>query len=117
KNRIDTITKNRPFGSYVKLTKTNEYEDALPIAISDEVEKSPAKIKTVVDGNQIEEFDVEVISNISQKHPSTKGLIIKVTDEELLEKTGGIVQGISGSPINQNNKVSSDVNNVYVRYA
>ncbi|HLR01367.1 MAG TPA: SpoIVB peptidase [Virgibacillus sp.] len=114
KNKIGTITKNSPFGIFGKLTKTNEDEDALPIALSDEVEKGPAKIKTVVDGNQIEEFDVEVISNISQKHPSTKGLIIKVTDEELLEKTGGIVQGMSGSPIIQNNKVIGAVTHVFV---
>src|SRR5699024_6539678 len=115
KNHIGTITKNSPFGIFGKLTDAaDSNKKALPIALTNEVEKGPAKIRTVIDGKKIEEFDVEVISSVQQKHPSTKGLIIKVTDPVLLKKTGGIVQGMSGSPIIQNGKVIGAVTHVFV---
>ncbi|HLQ70888.1 MAG TPA: SpoIVB peptidase [Bacillota bacterium] len=114
-NHIGTITKNSPFGIFGKLTDmSNTDKEALPIALSNEVEKGPAKIRTVIHGKEIEEFDVEVVSSVQQKHPSTKGLIIKVTDPELLKETGGIVQGMSGSPIIQNGKVIGAVTHVFV---
>ena len=62
----------------------------------------------------MEAFDIEIISAIEQKNPSTKGMILKVTDERLLDETGGIVQGMSGSPIIQNNKIVGAVTHVFV---
>lgn len=115
KNKIGTIKKNSPYGIFGELTeKTKDKEKALPIALGDEVEEGPAKILTVIEGDEVEEFDVEVVSSVPQKRQATKGLIIKVTDEELLEKTGGIVQGMSGSPIIQDGKVIGAVTHVFV---
>ncbi|WP_413785486.1 SpoIVB peptidase [Cytobacillus sp. IB215665] len=117
KEEIGTISKNSPFGIFGELTKKikNGINDqALPIALSHEVKEGPAKILTVVDNDKVEEFDVEIISSVPQKFPAIKGMVIKITDPKLLRKTGGIVQGMSGSPIIQNGKVIGAVTHVFV---
>ncbi len=62
----------------------------------------------------MEEFDIEIISSVPQTQPATKGMVIKVTDPKLLETTGGIVQGMSGSPIIQDGKLIGAVTHVFV---
>lgn len=86
----------------------------MPIALSDQVKEGPAKILTVVDGSKVREFDVDVVSSVPQKFPATKGMVIKITDPELLKITGGIVQGMSGSPIIQNGRIIGAVTHVFV---
>src|SRR5699024_6457527 len=67
KNKIGTISKNSPFGIFGKLTKNlKSSEKAMPIGLSDEVKKGPAKILTVIHGEKIEKFDVEVVSSVPQ---------------------------------------------------
>lgn len=116
-NKIGNITKNSPFGIFGKLDKkiTNGiYDEPMSIALSHEVKEGPATILTVVEDEVVEEFDVEIVSSVPQKFPATKGMVIKVTDPKLLEKTGGIVQGMSGSPIIQDHKVIGAVTHVFV---
>lgn len=118
-NKIGSITKNSPFGIFGKLSGENmqtkgKSDKALPIALSHEVKEGPAKILTVVEDEKVEEFDVEIVSSIPQKFPATKGLVIQITDPELLKKTGGIVQGMSGSPIIQDGKLVGAVTHVFV---
>ncbi len=115
---LGTITRNSPFGIFGKLD-TEKLDSAtdkkpMPIALASEVKKGKAQIWTVVEGEKIEKFDVDVINTIPQKHPATKGMVIKVTDKKLLEKTGGIVQGMSGSPIIQDGKIIGAVTHVFV---
>ena len=112
--KIGTISANTPFGIFGKLTTPYEGEKAVPIALSKEVEKGSAEILTVVDGGEVERFSVEVVSTTPQKFPATKGMVVKITDKRLLEKTGGIVQGMSGSPIIQNGKLIGAVTHVFV---
>lgn len=117
KNYLGTITKNSPFGIFGKLDdtiKNNHYDEPMSIALSHEVKEGPAKILTVVEGEKVEEFDVEVVSTTQQKYPATKGMVIKITDKDLLNRTGGIVQGMSGSPIIQDEKVIGAVTHVFV---
>ncbi|MGV3464176.1 MAG: SpoIVB peptidase, partial [Heyndrickxia sp.] len=114
---IGDIKQNSPFGIFGnlhKVIKNGKYDKPLPIALSDQVKEGPAKILTVVNGDKVEAFDIEVVSTIPQKFPATKGMIIKVTDPKLLEKTGGIVQGMSGSPIIQDGKLIGAVTHVFV---
>lgn len=114
---IGNITKNSPFGIFGKLKKEMKngvMDEPIPIALSNQVKEGPAKILTVIDGKEVEEFDVEIVSSIPQKHPSTKGMIVKITDEKLLDATGGIVQGMSGSPIIQNDKLVGAITHVFV---
>jgi len=113
---LGTIEKNSPFGIFGKIdpTQMKEEQQPLPIGLANEVKKGPAEILTVVEGNKVEKFSIEIVNSIPQSYPSTKGMIIKVTDEKLLDKTGGIVQGMSGSPIIQNGKLIGAVTHVFV---
>ncbi|WP_409301578.1 SpoIVB peptidase [Peribacillus sp. SCS-155] len=114
---IGDIKRNSPFGIFGKLNEKIDngvIDRPLPITLSHQVKEGPAKILTVVDGTDVEEFDVEIVSTIPQKLPATKGMVLKVTDKKLLEKTGGIVQGMSGSPIIQNGKLIGAVTHVFV---
>lgn len=114
---IGNITRNSPFGIFGKLTKQMEngiMDKPLPIALSNQVKEGPAKILTVVSSDKVEQFDVEIVSAIPQKFPATKGMVIKITDPKLLAKTGGIVQGMSGSPIIQDGKLVGAVTHVFV---
>ena len=71
-----------------------------------------ATIKTVIIDNNVEEFDIEIIA--IDQNSKTKNILFEITDEKLLNKTGGVVQGMSGSPIIQNNKIIGAVNYVIV---
>lgn len=117
RNTIGNIEKNNQFGIYGTMHKTLSnpvMNEPIPIALSHEVKKGPAKILTVVDNDKVELFDIEIISSIPQKFPATKGMVLKITDPKLLEKTGGIVQGMSGSPIIQDGKLIGAVTHVFV---
>ncbi len=114
---VGNIQKNSPFGIFGELNKelkNGVLDKPLPIALSHQVKEGPAKILTVVNDDQVEEFDIEIVSTIPQKFPATKGMVIKVTDPRLLQKTGGIVQGMSGSPIIQDGKLIGAVTHVFV---
>ncbi|WP_245799245.1 SpoIVB peptidase [Virgibacillus siamensis] len=116
-DKIGSITKNSPFGIFGELNKPlkyGKYTKPMPIAQSHEVKEGPAKILTVIEGEKVEEFDVEIVSSVPQSHPAKKGMIIQITDPELLRKTGGIVQGMSGSPIIQDGKIIGAVTHVFV---
>lgn len=114
---VGNITKNSPFGIFGVLNKELKngiMDKPLPIALSHQVKEGPAKILTVVNDDRVEEFEIEIVSTIPQKFPATKGMVIKVTDPKLLEKTGGIVQGMSGSPIIQDGRLIGAVTHVFV---
>jgi stage IV sporulation protein B len=114
---LGDISKNSPFGIFGRLNdkiSNGSWNQPLPIALSDQVKEGPAKILTVVNGSKVREFDVDVISSVPQKFPATKGMVIKITDPELLKITGGIVQGMSGSPIIQNGRIIGAVTHVFV---
>jgi len=115
--QLGSITKNSPYGIFGKLkTKELDKNHAKPMSIglSHEVEKGPAEIWTVLKDEKVEKFDIEIVNTIPQKTPATKGMVIKVTDDKLLETTGGIVQGMSGSPIIQSDKIVGAVTHVFV---
>lgn len=84
-----------------------------PIADKSEVRVGEAKIYTTLENGVMSEYDVE-ISKINEKSDDNKNLIIKVTDKKLIEKTGGIIQGMSGSPIIQNGKIVGAVTHVFL---
>jgi stage IV sporulation protein B len=76
--------------------------EALEIGLKQEVEKGKAFIRCTVE-EEIMDFDIEIVSIDLSNSNHSKGIILRITDEELLKLTGGIVQGMSGSPIIQNN--------------
>jgi len=91
----------------------NVKEECIPVAEREEVTEGPVLIMSNIEGNQTEEFSAEILK-INKDKTSEKGIIIKITDEKLLEKTGGIVRGMSGSPIIQNGKLVGAVTHVFV---
>lgn len=117
KEIIGNIVRNSPFGIFGELNrdmKNGIFDKPMPIALSHQVKEGPAQILTVVDNDEVSLFDIEIVSTIPQKFPATKGMVIKVTDQKLLDKTGGIVQGMSGSPIIQDGKIIGAVTHVFV---
>ncbi|AEV68632.1 SpoIVB peptidase [Acetivibrio clariflavus] len=117
RKELGIIKKNSPYGIYGVLNKDMLYKfpDKLyPVGLRDEVELGKASILSNIDGKTVDEYEIE-IQKISKK-PSNKqkGMVIKIKDSELLEKTGGIVQGMSGSPIIQNGKLIGAVTHVLV---
>ncbi|WP_258729479.1 SpoIVB peptidase [Bacillus atrophaeus] len=117
RNIIGDISRNSPFGIFGTLNQTienNISDKALPVALSNEVKEGPAEILTVIENDKVEKFNIEIVSTTPQKFPATKGMVLKITDPKLLKKTGGIVQGMSGSPIIQNGKVVGAVTHVFV---
>ena len=73
-----------------------------------------AYIYTTLDNNEVEKYEINITSLLKQDKISTKGISFKITDKELLSKTGGIVQGMSGSPIIQDNKIIGAVTHVLI---
>ena len=114
---LGSIEDNTQLGIYGKLDKDYVnplYPDGVPIGYQESVEIGPAVILSTVDGEGIKEYSVEIIQAVRQLAPAQKSLVIRVTDPELLEKTGGIVQGMSGSPILQNGRIVGAVTHVWV---
>ncbi|GAF08951.1 stage IV sporulation protein B [Paenibacillus pini JCM 16418] len=114
---LGNIERNTHFGIFGKMNKNPDhslYSEGIPVAFASEVKEGPAEILTVVDGQQVERFKVNIVHVAKQDEPATKGLVIRITDPKLIEKTGGIVQGMSGSPIVQNGKLIGAVTHVFV---
>lgn len=88
-------------------------EESLPIALKQEIEKGPAKIICSVTGEP-KYYDIEIVDIRMDSENINRGIVLEVTDEELLELSGGIIQGMSGSPIVQNGKVIGAVTHVFV---
>lgn len=102
------------FGTLKASPKKPAFEREIPVAMGQEVKEGPAEIYTVLQGERIEKFNIEIQKINSQYKPDAKGLVIKVTDNKLLEQTGGIIQGMSGSPIIQDGKLVGAVTHVFV---
>lgn len=107
-----TITKNTNKGIYGIYNDPLPSTKALPVASKDEIVVGKASILTVLENEEIKSYDIEITSiNETSK---TKNISFIITDNELLKKTGGVVQGMSGSPIIQNDKIIGAVTHVVV---
>jgi len=115
---IGDISKNTRFGIFGKLNNISllniNNEDALEVANRDEITEGKAKIICTLNDNKRQEYEIEIQKIFKNNNEDNKSMIIKVTDNDLLDKTGGIIQGMSGSPIVQNNKVIGAVTHVFV---
>ncbi len=90
------------------------YPDGLPIAYQETVKTGPASILSTIGGREIREYQVEITQLTRQLTPAPKSMVIRVTDPRLLQTTGGIVQGMSGSPILQSGRIVGAVTHVFV---
>ena len=115
-NYYGEILANTQEGIFGKLTKISEEAAGMkPIAIGykQEIQAGPAEIYCNVDG-EIRSYDIEIEEVKMNSRNKNKSMLIRVTDPVLLQKTGGIVQGMSGSPIIQNGKIVGAVTHVLV---
>ena len=115
---LGDIRKNTQSGIFGKIENITDIEsasgDMVKVGLRGEIERGKAYIRTSLDGESVGEYEIEILKIASNAKNPSKGLTIEVTDERLLEKTGGIVQGMSGSPIIQNGKFIGAVTHVLV---
>ncbi len=111
---IGTIQSNSRFGLYGRLGEVPPAGDRVPVALAHQVHPGPARILTVVQGTEVQSFEVEVIRVYRQSRPRDKGMVLKVVDPRLLALTGGIIQGMSGSPIIQDGRLIGSITHVFV---
>ena len=108
--KYGTITKNKINGIYGKYEKSIEGKDTIEVANKNEVKTGKAYFRTVLKNNVVEEFEINILK--TNDNDPTKNILFEVTDKKLISKTNGIVQGMSGSPIIQNNKIIGAVTHV-----
>ena len=114
---LGDIRKNTVLGIYgtMKQPAVNTlYPEGLPIGLRSGVHEGPATILSTVDGTGVQAFAVEITRVNQQSAPAPKSMVLKVTDPRLLAATGGIVQGMSGSPIIQDGRLIGAVTHVFV---
>ncbi|MDK0952611.1 SpoIVB peptidase [Clostridium perfringens] len=117
KKPIGNVTGNTQcgiFGSMNTENLKNINNKTYKVGWRDEIQPGPAQIITTIDEEGPKLYDIEIVKLAKQDSISTKSMVIKITDEKLLEKTGGVVQGMSGSPIIQNDKIIGAVTHVLV---
>ena len=117
KDEQGIVEKNNSYGIFGNINQDNSLIcDAIETEIGGRMSVKPGKaqIRCCVEGNKVEMFDIEIIKTNYQTYSNDKSMVIRVTDKRLLDKTGGIVQGMSGSPIIQNNKIVGAVTHVFV---
>ena len=116
-NVLGSITKNTDCGIFGKIDRIDAlFTDQTPMetAATDEIEEGPATIRCAVEG-EVKDYEIRITKVDKHTDEINKGLVIEVTDKKLLEVTGGIVQGMSGSPIMQNGKIVGAVTHVFVQ--
>ncbi len=115
---IGNIYKNCGFGIYGTVENLNNlninYNRRVKVASRQEIELGKATFLSGIDG-QVKEYELEIEKIYLNNNEDNKSMLIKITDEELLEKTGGIIQGMSGSPIIQNGKFIGAITHVFVK--
>lgn len=107
-----TISENTTKGIYGTYTETINTDDLINIAEPNEVKLGKAYIYTVLQGNKIEKFEINILK--INKDTVTKNILFEITDQKLIDKTNGVIKGMSGSPIVQNDKLVGAVTHAIV---
>lgn len=115
---IGKVYKNTEFGIYGELTNLSNikfnYSNKLKVALRGEIQEGNAKVLCSVDGNETEEYNIKIEKIYKDNNEDNKSMLIEVTDKNLINKTGGIIRGLSGAPIIQNGKFIGAITNVLV---
>ena len=116
--KLGTVYENTEFGIFGELSSEAmskiKQNKELEILSRGEIETGSAKIICTVENNKQEEFEIEIEKVFRNNNINNKSMLIRVTDERLIDKTGGIIQGMSGSPIIQNGKFVGAITHVMV---
>ncbi len=114
---IGDIELNCDFGIFGKVngsTKPEKFGKLMDIASHSTVQVGKASILSCINGQKVDEYEIEIQRIVKHDLNSTKNMVIRITDKRLLNATGGIVQGMSGSPIIQNGKLIGAVTHVFI---
>lgn len=111
--KFGNLCLNSKIGVYGFLDETDTNEPLTPVALGSEVKTGKAKVLSTVDDSGPQYYDAE-IEKIDSADSEYRNLVIRITDKRLIEKTGGIVQGMSGSPIIQNGMLVGAVTHVFI---
>lgn len=113
---MGTVDKNTDTGIFGVLTDNTYYKDGkpLPVAQAGEVKTGPCEIWSNVEGETVSHYTAEIVKVYGPGGETDRSMVIHVTDDKLLQKTGGIVQGMSGSPVVQDGKLVGAVTHVLV---
>ena len=118
---IGSIYKNTDYGVYGKVTDKSrlnlDTNNELEVANRSEIKTGKAEIMCELENGKIEKYEIEIQKIFLENNQDNKSMLIKVTDEDLIEKTGGIIQGMSGAPIIQNGKFIGAITHVLVNYS
>lgn len=113
--RVGNIYTNNKFGAYGTFTNLPQFcTETIPVADIGEIKPGNAEILCTLDDNERHSYRIEIVKATPQSTRDDKGMVIHITDRDLIAKTGGIVQGMSGSPIVQNGKLVGAVTHVFV---
>ncbi len=110
---IGTLYKNCNRGVF-GVSEVGFSGEPLPVGASDQIHIGPATIRSVVSGDTVREYSVEILKVYPHTAATGRNLLLRITDPALLDATGGIVQGMSGSPIIQDGKLVGAVTHVLV---
>lgn len=114
---LGLLDENNEFGVYGRFN-TETFKDyktnLVEVASHSEIKNGKAVIRCTIDGTEPKEYEIEIVKTYFKNEKDNKSMFIRVTDKELIEKTGGIVQGMSGSPIIQNGKFVGAVTHVFI---
>ncbi len=110
---IGSLRVNHDMGVYGELLQPSG-KKTVPVALENEVQLGKAQVITTIDDSGPKYYDIEIVKIYPSSDMSARNMIIKITDPELLEKTGGIVQGMSGSPIIQNSMLVGALTHVFI---
>lgn len=117
-NNLGSVDKNTKYGVFgtIKEEKISKFSKAKVENVGGRLTAKPGKafIRASLDGEQAKDYQIEIIKTNYQNVSSDKSMVIRVVDKELLNKTGGIIQGMSGSPIIQNGRVIGAVTHVFI---
>lgn len=111
---IERNTRHGIIGRADDMPPNPYYREPIPIALANQVREGPAEILTVVQGREVQRFAIEIVRVQRQNRPDGRGMVLRITDPRLIERTGGIVQGMSGSPIIQDGRLVGAVTHVFV---
>lgn len=115
---IGSIEMNSPYGIYGKVDEEQVHSlpnTPMPIGLQHEIHEGPAVIRSNVSGKKVEEYEIYIQSVNRFSNDDSKGMVLRITDARLLNRTNGIVQGMSGSPIIQDGKLIGAVTHVFVQ--
>ena len=115
--RLGTLETNGNMGIYGELYTPLEnplYPEGVLLSYPEEIHTGAAQLLTTIDEDGVQAYDCQIIKTYPQTSAAGKGMVIQITDPRLIQKTGGIVQGMSGSPIIQDGKLAGAVTHVFV---